>query len=40
MGAVYRMILDRLEKRGFAPPREKVSASRLGVLFVLLREMF
>jgi phytoene synthase len=40
MGAVYRMILDRLERRGFAPPREKVSAPRIGVLFVLLRAMF
>jgi len=39
MGAVYRMILDRLVRRGFAPPRAKVSAPRLGVLLVLLREM-
>jgi phytoene synthase len=39
MGAVYRMILDRLVRRGFAPPRVKVSAPRLGVLLVLLREM-
>jgi presqualene diphosphate synthase len=39
MGAAYRMILDRLAWRGFRPPRVKVSAPRLGVLFVLLREM-
>lgn len=39
MGAVYRLILDRLVRRGFAPPRVKVSAPRLGVLFVLLREL-
>jgi len=39
MAAVYRMILDRLARRGFEPPRIKVSAPRLAVLFVLLREM-
>jgi squalene synthase HpnD len=40
MAAVYRMILDRLARRGFAAPRAKVSAPRLAVLLVLLREAF
>ena len=40
MAAAYGSILERLLARGFAPPRERVSASRLRVLFTLLRYAF
>ncbi|CAN2534655.1 Presqualene+diphosphate+synthase [Methylocapsa aurea] len=37
MATAYRSVLDRLVARGFAPPREPVSASRTKVLLALLR---
>ena len=37
MAAAYRSVLDRLVRRGFAPPRPRVSTSRLAVLGALLR---
>jgi phytoene synthase len=40
MAAVYGMILDRLARRGFAPPRLPVSAPRIGVLFAILSGLF
>jgi presqualene diphosphate synthase len=40
MAAAYGSILERLLARGFAPPRERVSASRVKVLFALLRYAF
>jgi squalene synthase HpnD len=40
MAAAYGSILERLLARGFAPPRERVSASRVRVLFTLLRYAF
>ena len=40
MAAAYGSILERLLARGFAPPRERVSASRVRVLLTLLRYAF
>ena len=40
MAAAYGSILERLLARGFAPPRERVSASRAKVLLTLLRYAF
>ena len=40
MAAAYGSILERLGNRGFAPPRPRVSASRVRVLFTLLRYAF
>ncbi len=40
MAAAYRSILDRLCARGFAPPREKVQASKLKIVLALLRYAF
>jgi len=40
MAAAYGSILDRLVARGFAPPREKVKASKAKVLLALLRYAF
>jgi phytoene synthase len=37
MGAVYRLILERMAARGFAPPRERVHVPRPRLLLVLLR---
>jgi len=37
MADVYRAILDRLEARGFAPPRPRISTPRLRVLLAILR---
>ncbi len=37
MAAAYGSVLDRLVARGFAPPRQRVRASRLRVLVSLLR---
>ena len=40
MAAAYGSILEALVARGFAPPREKVSASKMKVLLTLLRYVF
>jgi squalene synthase HpnD len=40
MATAYRSILDRLEARGFAPPRTPVHASRLRVLLALAKFAF
>ncbi len=40
MAAAYGSILERLLARGFAPPRERVSASKARVLLALLRYVF
>jgi phytoene synthase len=40
MAAAYSSILERLCARGFAPPREKVHASKLKVVLALLRYAF
>ncbi|MGO9134999.1 MAG: presqualene diphosphate synthase HpnD [Methylovirgula sp.] len=37
MGEVYRSILDRVEARGFAPPRARVRVPKHRVLLALLR---
>ena len=37
MGEVYRSILDRVEARGFAPPRTRVRVPKHRVLIALLR---
>lgn len=37
MGAVYRTMLDRLEARGFAPPREKLRLSKPKLILTALR---
>jgi phytoene/squalene synthetase len=39
MGAAYRAILDKLEARGFAPPRAPVRHSKLRLLFIVLRNL-
>ncbi|HMK89203.1 MAG TPA: presqualene diphosphate synthase HpnD [Methylocystis sp.] len=40
MAAAYESILDNLLARGFAPPRQKVHASRLKILLTVLRYAF
>ena len=40
MEAAYRSILDRLVRRGFAPPRKRVRTDRLRLLGALLRHGF
>lgn len=40
MGEVYRNILDRVEARGFAPPRERVRVPKHRVVLALLRHGF
>jgi presqualene diphosphate synthase len=37
MAKVYQTMLDRLEARGFAPPRRPVHADRITLLWILLR---
>ncbi|RBP12192.1 farnesyl-diphosphate farnesyltransferase [Roseiarcus fermentans] len=37
MAAAYQSILDRMQARGFAPPRRRIGADRLRVLGALLR---
>jgi phytoene synthase len=37
MASVYADILDRIERRGFAPPREPVSPGKLRLLLTVLR---
>ncbi len=37
MEAVYRPVLERTLARGFAAPRERVSKSKLGIVWALLR---
>jgi phytoene synthase len=39
MGEAYRLILDRLIARGFAPPREAVRLPRAKILFIVLRNL-
>jgi phytoene synthase len=40
MGRVYRVILDRMVARGFAPPRERVRIPRAQLLWIVLRHAF
>jgi hypothetical protein len=37
MGQAYRLILDRLITRGFAPPRAAVRLPRAKILLIVLR---
>jgi squalene synthase HpnD len=39
MGAAYRVILDSLVARGFAPPRQPVRLSRAWLVFIVLRNL-
>ncbi|HMK70117.1 MAG TPA: presqualene diphosphate synthase HpnD [Xanthobacteraceae bacterium] len=39
MGAAYRVILDALVARGFAPPRMPVRLPRVKLLFIVLRNL-
>jgi presqualene diphosphate synthase len=39
MGEAYRVILDRLVARGFAPPRQSVRLPRARLLFIVLRNL-
>ena len=39
MGDAYRVILDRLVARGFAPPRERVRLPRAALIFIVLRNL-
>ena len=39
MGEAYRLILDRLIARGFAPPREPIHMPRAKFLFIVLRNL-
>ncbi len=40
MGEAYRLILDALVARGFAPPRAPVRLSRPKLIFIVLRNLF
>ncbi|HEX3936782.1 MAG TPA: presqualene diphosphate synthase HpnD [Xanthobacteraceae bacterium] len=40
MGEAYRLILDRLIARGFAPPRPPVRLPRLKIILIVLRNLF
>ncbi len=40
MGAVYRMILERMVERGFAPPRQPIRLARPHLVLILLRYAF
>jgi phytoene synthase len=40
MEAAYRSVLDRLERRGFAPPRSRVRTAKLPLVLALLRHAF
>ncbi len=40
MGEAYRLILDQLIARGFAPPRSPVRLPRLKILLIVLRNLF
>jgi phytoene synthase len=39
MAQAYRLILDRLVARGFAPPRKPVRLPRAKVLLIVLRNI-
>ncbi len=39
MGAAYRVILDTLIARGFAPPRPAVRLPRARLIFIVLRNL-
>jgi presqualene diphosphate synthase len=39
MGEAYRLILDKLMARGFAPPRPPVKHNRVHLLFIVLRNL-
>ena len=39
MGDAYRLILDRLVARGFAPPRQRVRLPRARLLLIVLRNL-
>ena len=40
MGEVYRLILERVAERGFAPPRPPVRLGKARLAFILLRYAF
>ena len=40
MGEAYRLILDQLMARGFAPPRAPVHLPRVRILLIVLRNLF
>jgi phytoene synthase len=40
MGAAYLSVLDRLEKRGWAPPRQRVGTNKLRLLAAVIRYGF
>jgi squalene synthase HpnD len=40
MGEVYRLILERMAERGFAPPRPPVRPGRARLAFILMRYAF
>jgi presqualene diphosphate synthase len=39
MGQAYRVILDSLVARGFAPPRQEIRLPRVKLLFIVLRNL-
>jgi phytoene synthase len=40
MGAVYRVILERMVARGFAPPRRPIRLGRPYLAWIILRYAF
>jgi phytoene synthase len=40
MGEVYRLILERMVERGFAPPRSPIRLARARLAFILMRYAF
>jgi phytoene synthase len=40
MGAAYLSVLDRLEKRGWAAPRQRVGTNKLRLLAAVIRYGF
>jgi phytoene synthase len=40
MGEVYRLMLERMTERGFAPPRPPVRLGRVRLAFILMRYAF
>jgi phytoene synthase len=40
MGEVYRLILERMAERGFAPPRAPIRLARARLAFILMRYAF
>jgi len=40
MGEVYRLILERMVRRGFAPPRPPIRLGRLRLVSIIMRYAF